>query len=82
MTGKDLIIYILQNDLENDNVFENGCFIGFINENQAAVKFNVGVATIKTWYQYGMLDGVIIGNHIFFLANVTDPRKKDAQNAQ
>ena len=29
MTGKELILYILNNDLENENIFdENGIFIG------------------------------------------------------
>ena len=30
MTGRDLIVYILSNNLENEEVFKDGKFIGFI----------------------------------------------------
>lgn len=53
MTGKEVILYILQNNLENEVVMENNLFIGFLNEKEAAVKFNVGLATIKAWRKYG-----------------------------
>lgn len=74
MTGKELILYILQNDLENKVVIENGIFIGFMNEEEAAVKFGVGVATVKAWYACQMLKGVKTGDHIYFLRNAPDPR--------
>jgi hypothetical protein len=44
MTGRDLIVYILQNNLENEPVFKDGKFIGFMTEGEAAEKFDVGVA--------------------------------------
>lgn len=74
MTGKDLIIYILQNDLENEVVIKNGVFIGFMTKEEAAVKFDVGVETIKAWYMAGWLKGTKFGDSIYFLRNVTDPR--------
>ena len=77
MTGKELILYILQNDLEDVVVIKDGIFIGFMNEEEAAVKFNVGIASIKAWYTCGMLDGTKIGDHLYFLRNVRDPRKDD-----
>ena len=77
MTGKELILYILQNDLEDVVVIKDGIFVGFMSEEEAAVKFNVGVATIKAWYTCGMLDGTKIGDHLYFLRNVHDPRKGD-----
>ena len=67
MTGKDLIFYILQNDLENEEVIKNGVFVWFMTEEEAAIEFNVGVATIRAWYEVGLLPGVKIGNSIFFL---------------
>ena len=42
MTGKELILYILQNNLENTIVLEDCFFIGFMTEKEAAVKFEVG----------------------------------------
>ena len=53
VTGRELIIYILQNNLENEVVLKNGLFIELLNEQEAAVRFNVGIATIKAWRKYG-----------------------------
>lgn len=78
MTGKELILYILEHDLENEVVIENGIFVWLMDEEEAAVKFDVGVATIKAWYICGMLNGTKIGDHLYFLRNVKDPRKDEA----
>lgn len=74
ITGKDLIIYILQNGLENDNVFENGIFVGLMSMEEAAVKFNVGVATVEFWYATGIIDGITAGDKIYFRKDLEDPR--------
>ena len=74
MTGKELILYILQNNLENVEVFEEGFFIGFMSEEEAAVKFGVGVATIRAWNYYGKLKGTQIGDSLYFLKDIADPR--------
>lgn len=74
MTGKELILYILENDLENEDVIKDGVFIWLMDEKEAAVKFGVGVAAIRLWYIYGLLDGAKIGDHLYFLRNVKDPR--------
>lgn len=62
MIGRDLIIYILENKLEDKHVFENGTFLGFITPSEAASKMGVGVATIFAWIFRGQLDHVKIGN--------------------
>ena len=77
MTGKELILYILENDLENEVVIKNGVFVWLMDEEEAAIKFDVGVATIRAWYICGMLNGTKIGDHLYFLRNVKDPRKDD-----
>lgn len=69
MTGRDLIIYILKNNLEDEPVFKDGKFIGFITASEAAVKMNVGVPTIWAWYAQGQLPGVIVGNTIYIPAD-------------
>lgn len=74
MTGKELILYILQNNLENTVVLEDGFFVGFMTEEEAAAKFNVGVATIRAWYHCKMLKGTQIGDSLYFLKDVADPR--------
>lgn len=75
MTGKELIYYILQNDLENEDVLKIGSLIGIIDEKQLAVKLDVGTATVKAWYQLGMIKGLQIGEVLYFLETITDPRK-------
>lgn len=75
MLGRDLIIYILQNNLENEPVVENGIFIGFMSAAEAAVKFNVAESTIRVWHILGKLKGVEIGGSLLFLKDAPDPRK-------
>ena len=74
MTGKELILYILQNNLENTVVLEDGFFVGFMNEEEAALKFNVGVATIRAWYSCKWMKGTKIGDSLYFRKDVADPR--------
>lgn len=77
MTGKELIIYILTNDLENEEVINaDGIFVGFMGEKEAATKFGVGVATVRAWYTCGYLKGFAVGDSIFFLRNAPDPRSE------
>lgn len=80
MTGKEVIMYILQNDLENEVVIKDGIFVGFMSEEEAAVKFGVGVATIRVWNLCGMLNGIKIGDRLYFLRNSNDPRKDENHN--
>lgn len=77
MTGKELIMYILQNDLENEIAIKDGIFVWLMNEDEAAVRFDVGVSTIRAWYICGMLSGTKIGDRLYFLRNIGDPRKDD-----
>ena len=74
MTGKELILYILQNNLEDTIVLKDGFFIGFMTEEEAAVKFNVGVETIRAWYNCRWIDGTKIGDSLYFLKDIADPR--------
>lgn len=77
MTGKELIVYILMNNLENEQVLsDDGIFVGFMDEKEAAAKFNVGVETIRAWYILGYLKGYPVSTSLLFLKNETDPRFK------
>lgn len=69
MTGKDLIVYILMNNLEDEQVFKEGKFIGFMTANEAAIKANVGIATIYTWVYQGRVPGFIFSDHVYIPAN-------------
>ena len=65
MTGRDLIIYILNNHLEDEPVFKDGKLIGFLTVDQAALKFNVGIATIEALIQMGKLSHIQIGDTVY-----------------
>lgn len=67
MTGRELIIYILQHNLEDEEVFKNGVFVGFMSEEEAAVKFGVGVATIRAAYMLGLVQGFKIGEKVYLV---------------
>ena len=65
MTGRDLILYILDNKLENEEVFKDGKLIGFMSVPECAVKFGVGIDTVKTWVELKILRGYKIGNEFY-----------------
>lgn len=69
MTGRDLIIYILANGLEDESVFKDGKFIGFITVSEAAVKMDVGVETIYAWIGQGRLKHIDIGGKYLIAAD-------------
>ena len=70
MTGKELIIYILSHNLENDEVIIDGKLVGFMDEDETAAMFGVGPATIKLWHDWGWIKGVTIGGKLYFPQNV------------
>lgn len=79
MTGRELIIYILANGLEDEPIYEDDKILGFITATEAAEKFNVGLATIKVWINEGMLDGIRIGEELYIPANAD---LKETNNSQ
>lgn len=66
MTGKELILYILTNNLENKEIFVDGGLVGFITREEAAEKFGVGISTIEAWHKLGMMRGIQIGDTLYF----------------
>ena len=81
MTGREYILYLLSNNLEDSQIYENGRLLGFMTVMEAAAKFNVGAATIIAWYEHKLLDGIIIGNTLFIPTNAKHPFK-GGKNAQ
>ncbi len=65
MTGKDLIIYILENNLENEPIFKNGKLVGFLTAVEAAEKLDVGIATIYALVDLRLLNGIFIGDAVY-----------------
>lgn len=74
MTGRELIIYILKNSLEDQEIFKDGKLTGFMTVGEAAAKFDVGEATIEAWFHIGMIKGIILGKEIYIYADAKDPR--------
>lgn len=69
MTGRELIIYILENNLEDKPVFEDGKILGLMTVEEAALKFGVGSATIIAWFHLDMIKGIRISDCIYILAD-------------
>lgn len=76
MTGRDLIIYILENGLENDPIFKDGKFIGFKTMLEVAKELDVGIETVRAWAQLNMIPYVAVGGIIYIPANYESPMKK------
>ena len=62
MTCRELIMYILENGLEDEPVVKDGKFVGFMTVPEAASEYNVGAATISTWVKLGQMDASQVGN--------------------
>lgn len=65
MTGKDLIIYILQNNLEDEPIVKDGKFIGLLTDIEFAAKLDVGVAAVHAMIKLGAIEGVQLGGSIY-----------------
>lgn len=80
MTGKDLIFYILKNDLENElfSIPEN---IEFLTVDEYAVKLGMGIDSVKTKITLGILSTVIINGKSYILYfNKVEVSKDASQN--
>ena len=73
MTGRDLIIYILENHLEDEPVFKNGKFIGFTTPDEFAAATNVGVATVHAWINQGRIESEAVREGIYIPKVVKSP---------
>lgn len=69
MTGRDLILYILSNNLEDEPIFNDGKLLGFMTICEAAEKMDVGTATVLTWIKQGRLPHLFIGGFIYIPAD-------------
>lgn len=65
MTGLELIMYILANDLEDEPICKDGRFLDFMTAAEVAAVKGVGVATVWVWVAQGRLNGVIIGDTVY-----------------
>lgn len=69
MNGRELIMYILKYNLENELVFKDGRFLGFLSVSEFASKWDVGEETVRLWVDLGYVDGIIIYDEIYIPYN-------------
>ena len=69
MTGRELIIYILENGLEDEPVIKDGIPIGYKSIDEVAVELNIGKSTVGTLAMLGKLDYIIFDGKIFIPGN-------------
>lgn len=76
MTGRDLIVYILENKLEDRPVFDNGELLGFVSAAEAAERCGVGIGTVCVWISQGLIYGIKINDEIYVPANFKSPMEE------
>lgn len=76
MTGRELILYILENGLEDDEIIDKeGNPAGMMSLEEAAEEFEVPIATITAWLGSGKLQSFYIGGTHYIPANSENPNK-------
>ena len=70
MTGRELIIYILSNNLEDELVIKDGKLVGFMSAEDVAVNLGAGVPTVKALLRIGKLEGYPLGDSLFIPKDV------------
>lgn len=77
MTGRELIIYILKNNLEDTEVFTEGFSPLFITLEEAAKQCGYGPATIKALIDLKKIKGIKYENAYYVLADQLNLLGKD-----
>lgn len=73
MTGRELIMYILQNGLEDENIFENNKLIAHLTVEEFAVKYGVGRATVYAWIWERRIEPLLIGTRYYIPVTTVPP---------
>lgn len=76
MTGRELVLYILENGLEDEEIIDSkGKPAGMMTPEQAAEKFEVPVATVMAWLGTGKITSFLIGDTHYISENAENPNK-------
>lgn len=73
MKGRDLIIFILQNGLEDEDIFVDNFLDGFMTIEEAAVKLGVGQATVEVWCHCNAIDHMRLGDRFYIHPDAKRP---------
>lgn len=71
MTGRELIIYILQNNLEDEVVIDTESV------EEVALHYGVGISTVKAWYEMGQINGIKVNDTLHLLRSPRIPFNKN-----
>ena len=71
MTGRELIIYILQNNLEDEVVIDTE------SAEEVALHYGVGVSTVKAWYELGQINGIKVNDTLYLFRTPRIPFNKN-----
>ena len=78
MNGKELMVYILENDLlDTPMLDEDGIPIWLMTVAEAAAKFDVGSYTIRTWIIEDKLNYEFVNGRYHIYRNAKDPRTEN-----
>lgn len=78
MTGRELIIFILLNGLEDELIVDKMELLHEIcmTLEEAAVKFGVGVPTVTVWANCDMIPKICFNDEIYILKNTPNPMEQ------
>ena len=83
MTGRELVIYILENGLENEEIIDKeGKPAGMMTPEEAAEKFEVPIATLMAWLGTGKVLSFLIGDTHYIPRNAENPNKWMTKSTQ
>ena len=69
MTGRELIIYILENGLEDEQVIKDGNIIGHMTDINMAAHLGYGLATVRAYIEIGALNATKLGETYYIPLN-------------
>ncbi len=76
MTGRELVLYILENGLEEEEVIDaNGNPAGMMSPEEAAEKFEVSVSTVMAWLATGKIESFYISGTHYIPQSAQNPYK-------
>lgn len=78
MTGRDMIIYILANGLENEQVINDGRVMGYIRDDDVAVQLGYGPSSVKALIAIGTIPGGVNIGETFYIPS---PKWNDYKNS-
>lgn len=78
MTGRDLIIYILENHLEDVEIFNDETKPFLVPLDKAAVELGCGLAGVKALFSIGKIKGIRLNGKYYIFSTEIERAKRNA----